>query len=203
MDLDSTLRALWTEVRDRLADRQLLCGEHASVSLRIPGAGAVWFGRAADEAPSRVTEAPWHSAIYAARPDVGAIAIGGGAFGACVADFGGRVVEAFDEQARHLGRMGPPCHASGLASSLRAGGNALLVAGVPVCLGTTGSRLALNAELFEKCAKACVLAAAAGGPVKPLPWWVRHIANGRLMKDERRAAARLAQGLLPEEARGY
>jgi hypothetical protein len=203
MDIDTTLRSLWTEVHDRLASRQLLGGEGASVSLRIPGAGAMWFGTAADASPSRVADAPLHSAIYAVRPDVGAIAVGGGVFGACLVDFGGRMPEAFDEQARHLGRMGPPCDAQGLASSLRAGGNALLVDGVPVCLGTTGSRLALNAELFEKCAKAFVLAAAAGGPVKPLPWWVRHIANGRLMKDETRAAARLAQGLLPEEARGY
>ena len=203
MDIDTTLRSLWADVRDRLAARQLLGGEGASVSLRIPGGRAMWFGSAASDSPSRLADAPLHSAIYAARPDVGAIAIGGGAFGACLADFGGRMPEAFDEQARHLGRMGEPCDARGLASSLRAGGNALLVDGVPVCLGTTGSRLALNAELFEKCAKAFVLAAAAGGPVKPLPWWVRHIANGRLMKDETRAAARLAQGLLPEEARGY
>ena len=203
MDTDSTLRTLWAEVRDRLVARELLAGEGAGLSLRIPGGTAMWFGRAADESPSRAGQAPLHSAIYAARPDVGAIAIGGGTFGAGLADFGGRMPEVFDEQARHLGRMGAACGASGLASSLHAGGNALLVDGVPVCLGTTASRLALNAELFEKCAKAYVLAAAAGGPVKPLPWWVRHIANGRLLKDDARAAARLARGLLPEEARGY
>lgn len=203
MNIDTTLRSLWAEVRGRLAARQLLLGEGASLSLRIPGSAAMWFGSSGDESPSRVEQAPVHSAIYAARPDVGAIAVGGGAFGTCLADFGGRMPEVFDEQARHLGRMGAACDAPGLASSLHAGGNALIVDGVPVCLGTTGSRLALNAELFEKCAKAYVLAAAAGGPVKPLPWWVRHIANGRLLKDEARAAARLAQGLLPEEARGY
>jgi hypothetical protein len=141
MDMDATLRTLWTEVRDRLADRQLLRGDRASISLRIAGGdGAMWFGTA-------------------------------------------------DLQE--------------LAPSLRAGGNALPIGGVPVCLGTTGSRLALNAELFEKCAKACVLAAAPGGPVKPLPWWVRHIANGRLLKDEARAAACFTQGRLPEESRGY
>lgn len=204
MDLDSTLRALWSEVRDRLAARDLLRGERASLSLRIPGTGAMWLGAAADPSPSRVTDARLHSAIYAARADVGAIALGGGAFGLCLGDFGGRMPEVFDEQARHLGRMGPPCTAEAeLAAALRDGGNALLVGGQPVCLGTTASRLALNAELFEKCAKAHVLAAAAGGPVKPLPWWVRHIANGRLLKDQSRAAARLAQGLLAEESRGY
>ena len=204
MDLDATLSALWIEIRDRLAARQLLSGAGAGVSLRIPGSGELWFGNAADEAPRRVSDVPLHTALYAARPDVGAIAVGGGVFGACLADFGGRMPEVFDEQARHLGRMGRAIDgANGITASLRAGGNALLIDGVPACLGTTGSRLALNAELFEKCAKAYVLAAAAGGPVKPLPWWVRHIANGRLLKDQARAAARLAQGLLPEESRGY
>jgi ribulose-5-phosphate 4-epimerase/fuculose-1-phosphate aldolase len=205
MDLDSALLALWIEVRDRLAARKLLCGAGAGVSLRIPGSGDMWFGAAADEAPSRGADVPLHTAIYAARPDVGAIAVGGGAFGSCLADFGGRMPEVFDEQARHLGRMGQAVDNAegGLARALRAGGNAVLMAGVPVCLGTTGSRLALNAELFEKCAKAYVLSAAAGGPIKPLPWWVRHIANGRLLKDEGRAAARWAQGLLPQESRGY
>ncbi|MGM9491051.1 hypothetical protein [Ideonella sp. YS5] len=204
MGIDTTLRALWIEIRDRLAARQLLRGAGAGVSLRIPGSGELWFGAAADEAPRRLADVPLHTALYAARPDVGAIAVGGGVFGACLADFGGRMPEVFDEQARHLGRMGPAVRSTeSFVTSLRAGGNALLVDGVTVCLGTTGSRLALNAELFEKCAKAYVLAAAAGGPVKPLPWWVRHIANGRLRKDQGRAAARLAQGLLPEESRGY
>jgi len=204
MDLDSTLPSLWSEARGRLAARELLGGLQASLSLRIPGANAMWFGTAACESPARVAEAPWHAAIYAARPDVGAIAVGGGAFGLCLAEFGGRLPEVFDEQARHLGRMGPPCTAEAeLAAALRRGGNAVLVGGTPVCLGTTASRLALNAELFEKCAKAHVLAVAAGGPVKPLPWWVRHIANGRLQKDQARAAARLAQGLLAQESRGY
>ena len=65
------------------------------------------------------------------------------------------------------------------------------------------TRLALNTELFEKCAKAYVLAAASGGAVRPLPWLVRRVANGRLRKDRRAAVARWAQGLLPEEAKGY
>jgi hypothetical protein len=48
-----------------------------------------------------------------------------------------------------------------------------------------------------------VLAAASGGRIKPLPWIVRHVANGRLMKDEKRARERVASGLLPEESKGY
>jgi hypothetical protein len=87
--------------------------------------------------------------------------------------------------------------------SLRAGGNVLLLQRQPLCLGTTATRLALNAELFEKCAKAHVLAVASGGRVRALPWWVRWIANGRMRKDASRAEARFAQGLPPEESKGY
>jgi len=90
-----------------------------------------------------------------------------------------------------------------LAASLREGGNVLLLQGRPVCLGMTATRLALNAELFEKCAKAYVLAVASGGPVHALPWLVRMIANRRLAKDQRRATARFLQGVLPEESKGY
>jgi len=39
--------------------------------------------------------------------------------------------------------------------------------------------------------------------VRPLPWLVRRVSNGRLRKDRRAAVARWAQGLLPQEAKGY
>jgi hypothetical protein len=90
-----------------------------------------------------------------------------------------------------------------LPAALAGGGNAAIVRGQVLCIGTTAARLSMNAELFEKCAKAYVLAMATGGRVKPLPWIVRHVANRRLMKDERRAAERFARGLLPEETKGY
>jgi hypothetical protein len=72
-----------------------------------------------------------------------------------------------------------------------------------MCLGMTAMRLALNAELFEKCAKAHVLAVAGGGRARALPWIVRFVANRRLRHDEQRAAQRFAQGLLAEETQGY
>jgi hypothetical protein len=100
--------------------------------------------------------------------------------------------------------MGRPAWSdTDLAAALDITGNALLLRGQPMCLGTTCTRLALNAELFEKCAKAYVLAAAAGGRVKELPWLVRRIANGRLVKDERRAAQAFGRGELPVESSGY
>ena len=211
-DYDS-LQAQWRALRERLCARELLGPPRASVSMRIPGGGEMWFGELGDAAPRRLSwrdaqglagDAALHAAVYRARPDAGGITAGGGAYGNCLADFGGTMPQVFDEQARHLGAMGAPAQDDpGLARALADGGNVALLGGRPVCLGMTATRLALNAELFEKCAKAYVLAAAAGGPVRPLPWLVRRIANGRLRKDARRAVQRFAQGLLPEEARGY
>ena len=64
-------------------------------------------------------------------------------------------------------------------------------------------RTVFNAELLEKCAKAYVLATCAGLPVGRIPWLVRWIANGRLMKDERQAAAQYAMGLAPVLSTSY
>jgi len=207
----AALGALWPALRERLRAKELLGGDASGLSLRIPGIG-MWFGRSANEVPVRVrlgadalpAGAEIHSAVYTVRPDVGAVAVGGGRFSARLADFGGRMPGVFDEQVRHLGRMGEPARGvGGIARALAEGGNVFVVGDTPVCLGTTAARLALNAELFEKTAKAWVLATAAGGQVRQLPWIVRWVANGRLMKDERRAAQRFATGLLPKETRGY
>ena len=210
MTIDETLRQQWQGLRERLQAKHLLPAEGANVSLRIPGRDAMWFGQAIDAAPQQLSfgtavgDGLVHAAIYTARRDVGAIAVGGGAFGRCLADFGGAMPQVFDEQARHLGAMGlAAAEWRELGSSLRQGGNVLLVQGRPVCLGMTAMRLALNAELFEKCAKAYVLAVAGGGRVRPLPWLVRFVANRRLYKDEQRAAQRFAQGQLAEETKGY
>lgn len=196
-DTDTDLRTQWQQLRERLQARQLLEGPGASLSLRIPGGEAMWWAEAGDDVPQRVSwsesvppEAHAHAAVYRRRGDVGAVAVGGGAYGRCLVDFGGAMPQVFDEQARHIGPMGER-------------GNARLLQGRPACLGMTATRLALNAELFEKCAKAYVLAMAAGGRVRPLPWLVRAIANRRLRKDQRRAAERFMQGQLPEESRGY
>lgn len=213
-DIEQT--RLWAQTASRLRARRLLPQHGASLSLRIPGADAMWFGAVGAGAASdgevalrvgigaqAAGEAMLHAAIYRMRPDVGAIAVGGGAYGTLLAGFGGRMAGLFDEQVRHLGRMPPPAASGELPPGLREGGNAFLQGGVPVCLGTTAARLAMNAELFEKCAKAYVLAAASGERIKALPWLVRFIANGRLRKDQRRAGTRFAAGLFAEESRGY
>lgn len=207
----------WLALRDRLQAKRLLDGPGASLSLRIPGQPAMWVGAADDAAPRRVSWDPQprpaaaadalldlHAMVYRHRDDAGAVAWGGGVFGHRLADVGGVLPQVFDEQARHLGPMGAPAaDLTEAARALQSGGQVQLLQGRPLCLAMTATRLALNTELFEKCAKAYVLAAASGGPVRPLPWLVRRVANGRLRKDRRAAVARWAQGLLPEEAKGY
>ena len=208
------LRDQWLTLRERLTGRGLLQPENASLSLRWPGSETMWLGRKQDEMPQAFSTADVvvspdeaaarHAAIYRLRSDVGAIAIGGGVYGAFLGDLGGVMPQLFDEQARYLGRMGEQVRkTSDLTSALRRGGNALLMNGAPVCLGPTATRVAHNAELFEKCATAYVLAVAAGGSPEQLPWLVRWIANGRLGKEQRRAAQNFAAGLLPAESGGY
>jgi ribulose-5-phosphate 4-epimerase/fuculose-1-phosphate aldolase len=209
-DLTNTLFA----ARERCARQGFLAAEHAGVSVRLPGENHFLF---VDATTSTAHRQSWlgplstvshtlHAFVYQFRPDVGAVLSGGGLFAAALHDFGGAMPVGFDEQARHLGRMQAAVSIGTLPqlrTRLAAGANSILVDRLPVCLGTTTQRLVLNAELLEKCAKAYILAAATGQPVRTLPWWVCRIAIGRLRKDQQRAAGRLAQGLLPEETRGY
>jgi ribulose-5-phosphate 4-epimerase/fuculose-1-phosphate aldolase len=207
------LEKLWYETRERLLAKELLRNKDASLSVRCPGDRMMWFAKVSEEEPLLIdweddaqSDMPGvvHTAVYDMRPDVGAITWGSASYGPCLADFGGVLPQIFDEQARHLGPMASALEdIGGLEDALRAGGNVLLVKGMPLCFGTTCTRLAQNLELFEKCAKAYVLAIATGGAVKPLPWWVRRIANGRLAKDQRRAAEAINSGALPELSRAY
>jgi ribulose-5-phosphate 4-epimerase/fuculose-1-phosphate aldolase len=209
-DLTNTLLA----ARARCARQGFLGLEHAGVSVRLPGEPHFLFVDATATTAHRQSwlEPPanrahaLHAILYQLRPDVGAVLSGGGLFASALHDFGGAMPVGFDEQARHLGRMHAavsPGTLPQLRTRLADGANSILVDRLPVCLGTTCQRLVLNAELLEKCAKAYVLAAATGQPVSTLPWWVCRIATGRLRKEQQRAAKRFAQGLLPEETRGY
>ncbi|GFZ91207.1 class II aldolase/adducin family protein [Dyella caseinilytica] len=195
-------------------DAKHLLGADGSVSVRLPGTQDMLIG-APRKAAMRVSlataqgEPAWHAAVYRTRADVGAIALGGGTYGRTLGDFGGHLPQVFDEQARHLGRTALPLAElqgdaeSSAAHSLITGGNAWFCGHIVLVFGSTAQRLVLNAELLEKCAKAYALANASGEPVHTLPWWVCHIANGRLKKDQRRASERFAQGVLPEEVKGY
>ena len=206
--MQDLLRQQWLELRQRLSG---LVESRSSVSLRIPGKERMWWGRLDDAAPICIDwpvhvmgESQTHHAIYHARADVGAVLLGGGDFARSLGDFGGVMPILFDEQARHIGHMdGPAASVQDIAAALQRGGNAVLIKGVPVILGTTGTRMAMNAQLFEKCAKAFTLAKASGTKMTLLPWWVVRVANSRLMKDEQRATQCFARGEIPPENRGY
>jgi hypothetical protein len=212
MTTPEKMKALWLLTRDRLVAKGLLNGRKSSLSVRCPSGSTYWVGLATDTDPILAdwckkiptSYAGIHDSIYNCREDVGAVAMGGGAFGTLVNDFGGALPQTFDEQARHIGPMAPAItQHKDLEQALEKGGNALIWKGLPLILGTTSSRMALNAELFEKCAKAYVAAVATGGRIKQLPWLVRHIANSRLYKDERKAADAFGYGRLPAESAGY
>ncbi|MBE1160219.1 class II aldolase/adducin family protein [Dyella acidiphila] len=207
------LTSLLEDAIKRLDGKQLL-GSGASVSVRLPGTQDMLFGTVAHPV-ARVAladaqgEQAWHAAVYRTRADVGAVALGGGSYGRSLGDFGGNLPQVFDEQARHLGRTALPLHdrrgdpQAGAERCLGTGGDAWVCGDAVLVFGSTAHRLVLNAELLEKCAKAYVLALACGARVHTLPWWVCRIANGRLKKDQRKATERFAQGLLPEEVKGY
>lgn len=212
MSSASHIEAIWLQTRERLVAKRLLGDDPAALALRCPGTTAMCCGALDAERPQWLdwrdpalpASAQVHAQVYLRRPDVGASAWSAGAFGHRLADVGGVLPQVFDEQARHIGPMPAPFSAvEALATAPPAGGSVLLLGGRPLCLGITAQRLALNVELFEKCAKAYVLAAATGGRVRELPWWVRRIANGRLRKDQTRAAAAFAAGELPAESKGY
>ena len=227
MSGEDLLRDTWLGLRRRLLARGLMPGATDSLSLRDPTSGAMAWGTAEDALALVDPLAPeirggadgadgmdgdrghlpaiaLHRAVYAARQDVCAVLIGGGAFGRQLQAFGGWMPAVFDEQIRQLGHMGRPTEAlARLPQALSKGGNVTLHAGRLVVLGMTPSRLALNAELFEKCAKAWVPAVAGGAAVRPLPWLVRHVANGRLRKEQAQAREQVRQGRWPAETRGY
>lgn len=210
-----TFENLLLDAIQRLDAKQLL-GAGGSVSVRLPGTSDLLIGALGTD-PVRVPlstkpgseQMQRHMAVYTARADVGAVALGGGAFGRMLGSFGGRLPQLFDEQARHLGATAVPMvrRADDLQAHaqrcLATGGNVWVTDEGVLVFGNTLHRLVLNAELLEKCAKAYVLALATGERLHTLPWWVCRIAHGRLKKDQKRAAEHFAQGRMPEEVKGY
>ncbi len=153
-----------------------------------------------------------HLAVYQTRADVGAILLNRQPWAAALHELDGDMPGIFDEQIRHLGRSvarlddgsgASAMKASALKAILRSGANAFVASGQVLCLGMIVERTVFNAELLEKCAKAYVLASSTGMPVGKIPWLVRWIANGRLMKDERNAAEQYANGLTPAFSSAY
>ena len=150
-----------------------------------------------------------HGYIYLERQDVGAIAISSPIGTRLLAQSGGILPTLFDEQVRHIGLSSivplDERHLSRerIRKAFSRGTNATLLGERLLCLGMTWERVVLNTELFEKCAQAYVIAKASSIRTGVIPSWVRIIANHRLKRDERRAAASYLNGRLPEATSAY
>lgn len=158
-----------------------------------------------------------HGSIYENRPDVGAIVMNRPQWGGALALLEEPMPGIFDEQARQMGRgverlfeataQNNKEKAAGLTTEsqkrLQSGANVFLINGHALCLGMTRERAIFTSELLEKCAKAYVLALATGQKIHRIPWFVRFIANRRLLKDERRSAESYARGEIPTGFTAY
>jgi hypothetical protein len=197
----------------RLRAKSLFGEPGDSVSVRVPGRKElllalpdtdelrlVSFDHEGDEA------AGFQAAVYRTREDAGAVLVGSTPWSAALASLGTAVPTLFDEQARHIGTMRDPVPVGRrrrALKALRGGCNISLYGDQRICIGTTPDRVVFNADLFEKCCKAFVIACASGNRIHEVPALVRYIAGGRLKKDQERAMASYQQGRIPEGMDAY
>lgn len=193
---------------ERLAGKGLF-GPSDRLSMRVPeqqvfvalGSGGVEWGRLADE------NGGMHRQIYRRRADVGAIFSGALRWSWTLSAMQLAMPAVFDEQVRHLGvetrRLAVRVGADVLPDGLTNGANAYVLDDGALCFGMGLERLLQNIEILEKCAESFVLASASGGTVRRIPWLIRFIANGRLRKDQKDAAARHLRGEWSVAKAGY
>lgn len=186
--------------------RKGLLGPGDSLSQRVPEHSAfVRVTLSPQEAPAAFhwttlsdTPSDLHHRIYAARPDVGAIASASFRWAGALALLDLSLPAVFDEQVRHLGvevrRLAPGSAVEQLIPALANGANAYALDEMSLCFGMGLERLLLNVEILEKSAQSFVLAHCASQQVRRIPWLVRFIANRRLKKDQKDAAARHLRG---------
>jgi ribulose-5-phosphate 4-epimerase/fuculose-1-phosphate aldolase len=211
--LRNEIRTLLLKDKARFSAKGLFGNPDDSLSMRIPGRQEFLLTLAHTEAVSteafetdKSHVAELHAAIYRSRADAGAVLIGQTPWSAALAALGMAIPTLFDELARHIGKVElPVCSADkpGLLGALKGGSNIAICGDQRVCLGTTSDRLVFNAELFEKCAKAFVIAQTSGQRIRKVPGWVCYIAGGRLRKDQKRAAESYAAGRIPEGTSAY
>jgi hypothetical protein len=197
----------------KLRTREVYGAPGDSLSLRAPGTDAFLLATPEVDAALEVSfESPddavadLHASIYRSRPDAGAIVVGTTPWSAALAATGKALPALFDEQARHLGATRAPVAAGSqrrVVDALRGGSNAAVYGEQRLCLGSTPGRVVLNADLFEKCAKAFVVGHASGLQVRTLPIWMQHFWVRRLRRDQKRAARAYAKGRIPEGMDAY
>ncbi len=200
------------DAAQRLSRRGLFGRVDDCLSMRVPGTDALLWLTDAGAEPQTTSfndtgsECGIHAAIYTLRSDAGAILLSTTRWSTQLAAIGKSPPTLFDEQARHLGKIAPPVQAGEQTGLLRAvaGGSNIAVYGEQ-CLhiGTTRDRVVFNAELFEKCAMAFVIASASGQRIKTIPGWVRSIAGGRLRKDQKKATVSYTNGQIPQGMNAY
>jgi ribulose-5-phosphate 4-epimerase/fuculose-1-phosphate aldolase len=218
MDLALPADRLAFEALARLERKGLAGAPSDTFSARIPGESALALASSgARSVAARVVRfeavaredaaAARHAAVYRVRPDAGAVLTARMPWASRLAQLRETMPAVVDEQARQLGpqvdRLGAALRGPGDTAKLERGANAFLLGDEVLVVGATPERAALNAELLEKCAKAYVLARATGSRIHRIPWLVRFVANRRLRKDERRAAAAFARGEMPARTSTY
>lgn len=206
----------------RLAAKSFLNTPADSFSMRIPGRTQMLLASGLEDwkqiefADIHATSlfsggnpAELHAAIYQGRGDAGAVAISSPEGARLLAKRGGLLPPLFDEQVRHIGTSTAPLpdakwiNKDILKKTFRQGANATLAGEQLLCLGMTCDRVIFNAELYDKCARAYVIARESGGRIERIPLWVRLIANHRLLRNERDAAASYRNGCMPEGISAY
>ena len=200
-------------VKERLLAERLFGETQDSLSVRVPGRDAFVLAfpngndvRTESFRTKALSAAGFHAAIYRTRKDAGAVLIGRTKWSTALSALGKVTPTLFDEQARHIGNAGKPLRigrSARVSGAIKEGANVAIYGDQRICVGTTPNRVVFNAELFEKCSKAFVVAHASGKRIRKVPGWVRFIAGGRLKKDQKRAAESYAAGRIPEGMDGY
>lgn len=213
MKMKKQIRSLLLEDQERFVRKGLFGSPGDSFSMRIPGQPEFLLVRPESEKPESVPmNCPGnditgvHARLYRARADAGALLIGNTPWSTALAGIATTIPILFDEQARHIGKVESPLREGdleGLETAIEGGANIALIGEQRLCLGVTPERIVFNTELFEKCAKAFVIAHSSGQRIRRIPWWVCAIAGGRLKKDQERAAESLAAGRIPEGMNAY
>jgi len=211
--MNEEIRSLLLKDKARFQAKGLFGNPDDSLSMRIPGRQEFLLALAQTDDisieafdASGDQAAALHAAIYRNRPDTGAILAGKTPWSAALAKLGEAIPTLFDEPARHIGKVGMPIKAgnsSALLNSLAGGTNIAIYGDQRICLGFTPDRIVFNSELFEKCAKAFVIARATGQRIRKVPGLVCYIAGGRLRKDQKRSAESYAAGRIPEGMNAY
>jgi len=211
--MNSEITKLLLQDKARFRSKALFGDSGDSLSIRIPGQNQYLIidAETDDVRTESFTASGYkpvsiHAAIYGSRADAGAVLVGQTTWSTALASLGVAIPTLFDEQARHIGKVGEPIeegHMGDLLETLGNGANIALYGSRRICIGTTSDRVVFNAELFEKCAKAYVIAQTCGERIRKIPGWVCYIAGGRLRKDQKRSAESYAAGRVPQGMNAY